>query len=200
MSNGSGRAVMEPTVPIASHPLPVRWADSRDIVIDPSTLSDDQRLGEACVTCRRRWPRPRVRVATAPDGTALRACLECGPRVVRQIVQDAVQRVLERAAADAERYAPNALCALISSAPQPYGSGPRRVVELAAVLVARHIAETEDLGGGQVLPPVITEWEHAHPWLNAWATTAPPAAVIREVLTAVVAGLPDAVIGWPGGQ
>ncbi|TYK48282.1 hypothetical protein [Actinomadura decatromicini] len=47
--------------------------------MDPRGLSMAQRLGEACVVCRGKWPRPRVRVGRLPDSTAVFACDECAP-------------------------------------------------------------------------------------------------------------------------
>ncbi|MFC4050964.1 hypothetical protein ACFOY4_14840 [Actinomadura syzygii] len=47
--------------------------------MDPRGLSTAQRFGEACVVCRRKWPRPRVRVGRLPDSTGVFACEECAP-------------------------------------------------------------------------------------------------------------------------
>ena len=47
--------------------------------LDPGTLSPAQRLGEACVVCRKKWPRPRVRVGRLPDSTGVFACDDCAP-------------------------------------------------------------------------------------------------------------------------
>ncbi|TDC68146.1 hypothetical protein E1200_12560 [Actinomadura sp. GC306] len=47
--------------------------------VDPGGLSTAQRLGDACVGCRKRWPRPRVRVGRLPDSTGVFACEECAP-------------------------------------------------------------------------------------------------------------------------
>ena len=47
--------------------------------VDPGGLTAAQRLGDACVVCRKRWPRPRVRVGRLPDSTGVFACDECAP-------------------------------------------------------------------------------------------------------------------------
>ncbi|TDB93076.1 hypothetical protein [Actinomadura sp. 7K534] len=47
--------------------------------VDPGGLTAAQRLGEACVVCRKKWPRPRVRVGRLPDSTGVFACGECAP-------------------------------------------------------------------------------------------------------------------------
>ncbi|WP_019634876.1 hypothetical protein [Actinomadura atramentaria] len=44
---------------------------------DPSVLDAAQRHGDACVVCRKRWPRPRVRVGHVPGGGGVFACAEC---------------------------------------------------------------------------------------------------------------------------
>lgn len=48
-------------------------------VIDPRGLSTAQQQGDACVVCRKRWPRPRVRVGRLPDSSGVFACAECAP-------------------------------------------------------------------------------------------------------------------------
>jgi hypothetical protein len=48
-------------------------------VVDPGGLSAAQRLGEACVVCRKQWPRPRIRVGRLPDSTGVFACDDCAP-------------------------------------------------------------------------------------------------------------------------
>lgn len=47
--------------------------------VDPGGLSTAQRLGDACVVCRKKWPRPRVRVGRLPDSTGVFACDDCAP-------------------------------------------------------------------------------------------------------------------------
>ncbi|QKW32608.1 hypothetical protein HUT06_12825 [Actinomadura sp. NAK00032] len=47
--------------------------------IDPDGLTAAQLLGDACVVCRKRWPRPRVRVGRLPDSTGVFACDDCAP-------------------------------------------------------------------------------------------------------------------------
>ncbi|MFC0041181.1 hypothetical protein [Actinomadura rayongensis] len=44
---------------------------------DPAGLDAAQRHGDACVVCRKRWPRPRVRVGHVPGGGGVFACDEC---------------------------------------------------------------------------------------------------------------------------
>lgn len=48
-----------------------------DIVFDPADLTRAQRAGSACVSCRKAWPRPSVRIGVIPDGTPVHACPEC---------------------------------------------------------------------------------------------------------------------------
>ncbi len=40
-------------------------------VVDPVGLSAAQLLGDACVVCRKKWPRPRVRVGRLPDSSGV---------------------------------------------------------------------------------------------------------------------------------
>lgn len=47
--------------------------------VDLVGLSAAQRMGDACVVCRKKWPRPRVRVGRLPDSTGVFACDECAP-------------------------------------------------------------------------------------------------------------------------
>ncbi|TDB86504.1 hypothetical protein E1264_17620 [Actinomadura sp. KC216] len=47
--------------------------------VDPGGLTTAQRLGDACVVCRKKWPRPRVRVGRLPDSTGVFACDDCAP-------------------------------------------------------------------------------------------------------------------------
>jgi hypothetical protein len=53
----------------------------RDLIISPEGLSRAQRDGDACVSCRKVFPRPTVRVGRLPSGGALYACPECVPAV-----------------------------------------------------------------------------------------------------------------------
>lgn len=158
-------------------------------VFDPAPLTGAQRSGDQCVTCWKTWPRPEVPVGRMPDGTTVRACKECAPLIQVDLQRVLVQRVLRRALDLVGDYAPQVLPALLTAAPSPHG--PRPMVVGAAVAVARHIQQTEDLaaqlswqmgGGDHALPERITLWEHAEAWLTAWAVTGPPAAEIREVL------------------
>jgi hypothetical protein len=48
-------------------------------IVDPGGLSTAQRLGDACVVCRKKWPRPRVLVGRLPDSTGVFACDDCAP-------------------------------------------------------------------------------------------------------------------------
>jgi hypothetical protein len=47
--------------------------------VDPGGLTEAQLLGDACVVCRKKWPRPRVRVGRLPDSSGVFACDECAP-------------------------------------------------------------------------------------------------------------------------
>lgn len=53
-----------------------------EIVFDPEPLTAAQRSGRACVSCSKRWPRPRVRVGRLPDGSPVMACDDCGPAIL----------------------------------------------------------------------------------------------------------------------
>ncbi|MCP9971195.1 hypothetical protein LUX57_43735 [Actinomadura madurae] len=48
-------------------------------IVDQGGLSRAQRLGDACVVCRKCWPRPRVRVGRLPDSSGVFACDDCAP-------------------------------------------------------------------------------------------------------------------------
>jgi hypothetical protein len=50
-------------------------------VFDPEPLTAAQRSGRACVSCSKRWPRPRIRVGWLPDGSPVMACDDCGPGI-----------------------------------------------------------------------------------------------------------------------
>jgi hypothetical protein len=52
-------------------------ADATIIVFDPVALSAAQRVGDACVVCRKSWPRPGVVVGRLPDRHSVYACAEC---------------------------------------------------------------------------------------------------------------------------
>lgn len=163
-------------------------------VFDPAPLTGDQRRGDACVLCAKRWPRPVAKIGRIPTGDTVRACSECAPQIALQVHGEAVRQVLRQAVDRVEAVAPQLLPALTAAA--PFRERPGRFLEDAAVAVARHIAETEDLGGqlahradgtdgadgGAPLPAPILRWEDAQVWLAAWALVDPPAAVIREVL------------------
>lgn len=72
--------------------------------VDPGGLTTAQLLGDACVVCRKKWPRPRVRVGRLPDSTGVFACDECAPappaprtrRGTREPVTDAGRPAGER--------------------------------------------------------------------------------------------------------
>ncbi|UOE21770.1 hypothetical protein NI17_000395 [Thermobifida halotolerans] len=46
-------------------------------VFTPEGLSDAQAMGEACVVCHARWPRPRHPLGVLPDGAPVYGCAEC---------------------------------------------------------------------------------------------------------------------------
>lgn len=48
-------------------------------IVDQGGLSTAQRLGDACVVCRKKWPRPRIRVGRLPDSSGVFACDDCAP-------------------------------------------------------------------------------------------------------------------------
>ncbi|GAA3987711.1 hypothetical protein GCM10022630_35550 [Thermobifida alba] len=53
-------------------------ADEDDgYVVAPEGLSDAQVMGDACVVCHARWPRPRQQLGVLPDGTRVYGCSEC---------------------------------------------------------------------------------------------------------------------------
>jgi hypothetical protein len=52
---------------------------SGGIVFDPTGLTAAQRAGEACVVCRKSWPRPGRAMGALPDDTTVYACDECAP-------------------------------------------------------------------------------------------------------------------------
>lgn len=50
-----------------------------ELTFDPGALSAAQRVGDACVVCHKKWPRPRARVGRLPDGSGVFACADCAP-------------------------------------------------------------------------------------------------------------------------
>jgi hypothetical protein len=46
-------------------------------VIDATSLTRAQRLGRACVSCQKRFPRPTVPVGRTGEGELLYRCPEC---------------------------------------------------------------------------------------------------------------------------
>ncbi len=59
------------TVVVTDHPL----------TIDPAGMSRAQLAGEACASCGKSWPRPRVQVGRFPGGGVARCCPECAQAV-----------------------------------------------------------------------------------------------------------------------
>ncbi|MEV4092904.1 hypothetical protein [Streptosporangium saharense] len=51
---------------------------------DPEGLSRAQCEGDACVTCHKRWPRPRVRIGRLPDDSPLFACDDCAGALIQE--------------------------------------------------------------------------------------------------------------------
>lgn len=191
MPKRSGSPVLEPGLP------DVKWFErgtaaldgQHAAVFDPAPLNGAQRRGDQCVTCSRRWPRPQVPVGRVPDGTEVRACADCGPSIIAELHHEMVQRVLQQALDRVEHYAPAVLPALAAAAPSQ--DTPPPMVVHAAVLVARHVADTELAAHMYPLPDPIAGWGTARAWLEAWAATEPPPAVIREVLVHVLAHRAD---------
>ncbi|WP_082166900.1 hypothetical protein [Nocardiopsis sp. RV163] len=50
-------------------------------VYDPDSLSWAQCMGDACVVCHTKWPRPRRVLGELPDGSAVFGCEECADLV-----------------------------------------------------------------------------------------------------------------------
>nr|WP_159940917.1 MULTISPECIES: hypothetical protein [unclassified Nocardiopsis] len=46
-------------------------------VYDPGSLSWAQCMGDACVVCHTKWPRPRRVLGELPDGSHVFGCEEC---------------------------------------------------------------------------------------------------------------------------
>lgn len=46
-------------------------------VYDPRWLSGAQCMGDACVVCHTKWPRPRRVLGELPDGSHVFGCKEC---------------------------------------------------------------------------------------------------------------------------
>lgn len=59
------------------------------IVMDPDGLTVEQRRGNACVACQRRWPRPRHPIGALPDATPVYACDDCAPALHRALRETA---------------------------------------------------------------------------------------------------------------
>lgn len=167
----------------------MKWSDFPEIVLDPAPMTGAQRAGDACVVCFKKWPRPQIPVGIIPNGDTVRACAECGPLMLDRLHQHSVTQVLQRAARNAELYAPDVTSALLASATLPMHMASRQVVETAMVATARHLQAADDVADVADLPAQIVTAEHAHAWLLAWTrTTSPPAALLREVLGCVCAG------------
>ena len=52
-------------------------ATSEIYVYEPTWLSGAQRMGDACVVCHTKWPRPRRTLGELPDGSHVYGCDEC---------------------------------------------------------------------------------------------------------------------------
>ncbi|PRX95527.1 hypothetical protein [Allonocardiopsis opalescens] len=46
-------------------------------IVDADDLTPAQLAGDACVVCHVRWPRPRHRIGSLPNGRPARGCGEC---------------------------------------------------------------------------------------------------------------------------
>ncbi|PWV50135.1 MULTISPECIES: hypothetical protein [Nocardiopsis] len=55
-------------------------------VYDPSWLSGAQCMGDACVVCHVKWPRPRRVLGELPDGSQVYGCDECAGMIGHQPV------------------------------------------------------------------------------------------------------------------
>lgn len=51
--------------------------DAYAYAYDPSLLSWAQCMGDACVVCHTKWPRPRRVLGHLPDGSHVFGCEEC---------------------------------------------------------------------------------------------------------------------------
>lgn len=54
---------------VEREPMTMTW--------DPEPLTPAQRAGEACLSCHKKWPAPRILVGTLPDNRPVLACPEC---------------------------------------------------------------------------------------------------------------------------
>lgn len=61
-------------------------ATSENYVYDPSRLSGAQCMGDACVVCHAKWPRPRRVLGELPDGSHAYGCDECAGIIGHQPV------------------------------------------------------------------------------------------------------------------
>ena len=187
MCDGNALAVIDPPQTRPDKDPPV-------VMFDPVALSPAQLLGDACVSCGKHWPRPRMTVGTVPASTLpgaryVKACEECAEGVAFSLHRERVRLCLEYAARDAGLFGSDVVSALLCSMPLPYGEAARRALTAAMVLVACHIQATEDIPGDEQLPTKIDSFEVAYTWLQKWRGTDPPTAVITEVLQAVLASL-----------
>src|SRR6266542_4948985 len=82
-------------------------------MIDPVGLTAAQRSGRACVSCRKRWPRPSVLAGHLPDGAPLYVCDDCVALV------EPVERTAPPHAAQVSQVSPPPPSPPESSAPAP---------------------------------------------------------------------------------
>lgn len=57
-------------------------------VYDPTWLSLAQCMGDACVVCHVKWPRPRRELGELPDGARVFGCDECAGIIGHQPVSE----------------------------------------------------------------------------------------------------------------
>lgn len=57
-------------------------------VYDPTWLSPAQCMGDACVVCHTKWPRPRRALGELPDGAQVFGCDECAGIIGHQPVPE----------------------------------------------------------------------------------------------------------------
>lgn len=180
---------------------PMAWRECGTPVWDPAPLSGTQRLGDACLVCNKRWPRPSVAVGIFPDGTSAQACAECAGTLSWPEPSSAELEVMLTNALGLASTTPPGLervevwQLLLWAVPADHGDtwslGCRycALVQAGLVTLARHIQQTETVLGQDALPVRIRTGPDATAWLRAWAADAPPLPVIRELLAAVLADL-----------
>jgi hypothetical protein len=52
---------------------------ANELTFDPGALSAAQRVGDACIVCHKKWPRPSVRIGRLPAGSGVFVCADCAP-------------------------------------------------------------------------------------------------------------------------